>query len=106
LDLVAQKRINVGIGKTVLGEMFATGRKAATIVDERGLAQIQDRGQIGAMIDQVLADHAEPVEQYLAGKESVFGFLIGQVMRASRGKAEPQLVRRLLRERLDAKRAP
>ena len=104
LEQVAQSRINAGIGKTVLDEMYATGKRAAAIIAERGLAQIEDADQIGAMVDQVLIEHAEPVGQYLAGKESVFGFLIGQVMRASRGKAEPQLVRRLLKERLEARR--
>jgi aspartyl-tRNA(Asn)/glutamyl-tRNA(Gln) amidotransferase subunit B len=104
LEQVGQKRINVRTGKTVLDEMFATGKPAAAIISERGLAQIHDAEQIGALVDQVLEEHAEPVAQYLAGKKSIIGFLIGQVMRASRGKAEPQLVRQLLGERLDAKR--
>jgi aspartyl-tRNA(Asn)/glutamyl-tRNA(Gln) amidotransferase subunit B len=104
LQQVEQKRINARTGKVVLDEMFATGKQAAAIIEERGLAQIDDVKQIGVMVDRVLAEHAEPVAQYLAGKENVFGFLIGQVMRASRGKAEPQVVRRVLRERLETKR--
>ena len=104
LEEVAQKRIHAGIGKTVLDEMFATGKSAAAIIGERGLAQIHDADEIGALVDQVLDEHTGPVAQYLAGKESIIGFLIGQVMRASRGKAEPQLVRRLLQERLESKR--
>jgi aspartyl-tRNA(Asn)/glutamyl-tRNA(Gln) amidotransferase subunit B len=104
LELVEQKQINARTGKAVLDEMFATGQLASAIVAERGLAQIQSADQIGAMVDQVLEEHSGPVAQYLAGKENVLGFLIGQVMRASRGKAEPQLVRRLLNERLEARR--
>jgi aspartyl-tRNA(Asn)/glutamyl-tRNA(Gln) amidotransferase subunit B len=104
LQQVEQKRINARTGKAVLDEMFATGKQAAAIIEERGLAQIDDVKQIGVMVDQVLAEHSEPVAQYLAGKETVIGFLIGQVMRASRGKAEPQVVRRVLRERLETKR--
>jgi aspartyl-tRNA(Asn)/glutamyl-tRNA(Gln) amidotransferase subunit B len=104
LEQVGQEQINVRTGKTVLDEMFATGKPAAAIIGERGLAQIRDAEQIGALVDRVLEEHVEPVAQYLAGKESIIGFLIGQVMRASRGKAEPQLVRRLLAERLGAKR--
>jgi aspartyl-tRNA(Asn)/glutamyl-tRNA(Gln) amidotransferase subunit B len=57
------------------------------------------------MVDRVLEEHAGPVAQYLAGKESIIGFLIGQVMRASQGKADPQLVRQVLSERLEAKRS-
>jgi aspartyl-tRNA(Asn)/glutamyl-tRNA(Gln) amidotransferase subunit B len=104
LEEVAQKRINASIGRTVLDEMFATGKSAAAIIDERGLAQIHDADQIGALVDQVLKEHTGPVAQYLSGKESIIGFLIGQVMRASGGKAEPQLARRLLQERLESKR--
>jgi aspartyl-tRNA(Asn)/glutamyl-tRNA(Gln) amidotransferase subunit B len=106
LEQVGQERINARTGKAVLEEMFATGKTALAIIAERGLAQIDDVDQIGTMVDQVLSEQADPVAQYLAGKESVIGFLIGQVMRASRGKADPQLVRRLLQERLEAKRAP
>lgn len=105
LGLVEQKRINARTGKAVLDEMFATGKTAAAIVDERGLVQIDDVDRISPWVDRVLEEHSEPVSQYLAGKESVIGFLIGQVMRASRGKAAPQLVQQLLRERLEARRA-
>jgi aspartyl-tRNA(Asn)/glutamyl-tRNA(Gln) amidotransferase subunit B len=104
LEQVEQKRINARTGKAVLEEMFATGKAASAIVAERGLVQIHNVDQIGEMVDRVLEEHAEAVGQYLAGKESVIGFLIGQVMRVSRGKAEPQLAQRLLRERLEAKR--
>jgi aspartyl-tRNA(Asn)/glutamyl-tRNA(Gln) amidotransferase subunit B len=105
LAQVEQKRINARTGKAVLDEMYATGKTATAIIAERGLAQIHDADQIGGMVDRVIEEHAAPVSQYLAGKESVLGFLIGQVMRASQGKAEPQLVRQLLRERLEARQA-
>jgi aspartyl-tRNA(Asn)/glutamyl-tRNA(Gln) amidotransferase subunit B len=96
--------INANTGKGVLAEMFRTGKSAEKIISEKGLAQISDTGIIHDLVAQVVRDNPDPLAQYLGGKESVFGFLVGQVMRASRGKANPQIVRELLRKRLDALR--
>jgi aspartyl-tRNA(Asn)/glutamyl-tRNA(Gln) amidotransferase subunit B len=104
LNQVERKTITVNTAKRVLAEMFATGATATAIIKEQGLAQIRDAGQIEGLVEQVLADNPGPVSQYLAGKESVLGFLMGQVMRASQGKADPQLVRGLLREHLQSAR--
>jgi aspartyl-tRNA(Asn)/glutamyl-tRNA(Gln) amidotransferase subunit B len=104
LDRVERRQVNANTGKDVLAEMFRTGKSAQEIIDAHGLAQIHDEDQIADLVSRVIQDHPEPVSQYLSGKESVLGFLIGQAMRASRGKADPQAVRRLLRERLQALR--
>ena len=102
LDRVERRVVNANTGKSVLAEMYRTGRPAQEIIEESGLAQIRDEGQIEELVAAIIEKNPDPVSQYLAGKESVLGFLIGQVMRASRGKADPQLVRKLLRERLQA----
>jgi aspartyl-tRNA(Asn)/glutamyl-tRNA(Gln) amidotransferase subunit B len=104
LDQVERQAITANTGKGVLAEMFRTGKPASTIIAERGLTQIRDADNITDLVAQAVGENPEPVSQYLAGKENVFGFLIGQVMRASRGKADPQLVRQLLREHLETLR--
>jgi len=87
-------------GKEVLIEMFATGKTAAAIVEERGLAQVSDTGEIEGVIAEVLAANPPQVAQYRAGKEGLFGFFVGQVMKASKGKANPKLVNELLKKKL------
>jgi aspartyl-tRNA(Asn)/glutamyl-tRNA(Gln) amidotransferase subunit B len=104
LDRVERRVINANTGKSVLAEMYRTGKPAQEIIDQRGVAQISDAGQISDWVSTVVEENPEPVSQYLGGKQSVIGFLIGQVMRASRGKADPQLVRKALQERLRALR--
>jgi len=88
------------IAKTVFEEMFATGKRPADIVKEKGLVQISDEGELAAVVDRVLAANPGVVEDYRAGKERAFGFLVGQVMKETRGKANPGLVNKLLKERL------
>jgi aspartyl-tRNA(Asn)/glutamyl-tRNA(Gln) amidotransferase subunit B len=80
--------------------MFESGRPPAEIVKELGLEQISDAGQLVAKVQQVIADNPGPVEQFRGGKETVIKFLVGQVMRATRGKANPQLAEQILREQL------
>ncbi|MGB9802223.1 Asp-tRNA(Asn)/Glu-tRNA(Gln) amidotransferase subunit GatB [Desulfofundulus sp.] len=100
LKLMDKGTISGKIAKTVFEEMFATGKDPEQIVQEKGLVQITDEGAIAAVVEEVLANNARVVEDYLKGKERAFGFLVGQVMKATRGKANPELVNRLLRERL------
>jgi len=100
LKLIEQGTISGKIAKTVFEEMFTTGKTPADIVRERGLQQITDTGQIGEVIDAVIRDNPEPVESYRRGKAKALAFLVGQVMRATRGKANPQLVNEMLREKL------
>ena len=87
-------------GKDVLVEMFATGKTAAAIIKEKGLVQVSDTGEIDRVIDEVIAANPNQLEQYRGGKETLFGFFVGQVMKASKGKANPKIVNERLREKL------
>jgi aspartyl-tRNA(Asn)/glutamyl-tRNA(Gln) amidotransferase subunit B len=100
LTIVEKGTINQNTAKVVLGEMFQSGRAAAEIVAEKGLAQISDVNELGQVVDQVIAANPDPVAEYRAGKERLLGWFIGQVMKATRGKANPQLVTKLLKEKL------
>ncbi|MCA9973586.1 MAG: Asp-tRNA(Asn)/Glu-tRNA(Gln) amidotransferase subunit GatB [Anaerolineales bacterium] len=100
LALVANDTINSSTARTVLNEMVATGQSAADIVAARGLAQISDVAALTHLIRQVLADNPDQVQAYLAGKEKLIGFFVGQVMRATRGQANPALVNDLLAQQL------
>ncbi|AGC42831.1 aspartyl/glutamyl-tRNA amidotransferase subunit B [Myxococcus stipitatus DSM 14675] len=100
LGLVDQGTVSANAGKDVLAEMFRTGRAAADIVAEKGLAQVSDTGAIEAVVDDILAKNAGEIEKYRAGKKQVFGFFVGQVMRAMKGKGNPALVNELLKKKL------
>ena len=100
LGLIKDGTISGKIAKGVFEEMFRTGRGAREIVKEKGLEQITDEGVLKAVVDQVLRDHPEEVSEYRKGKEKLLGFFVGQVMKATRGKANPQLVNKLLRDAL------
>jgi aspartyl-tRNA(Asn)/glutamyl-tRNA(Gln) amidotransferase subunit B len=104
ISLVEEDTINQSTGKDVLTEMFNTGRRASDIVRERGLAQISDSEELKKIVAQTVEDNPEQVEEYLTGKSQVLGWFIGQVMRATRGKANPQLAREILEENLEARR--
>jgi aspartyl-tRNA(Asn)/glutamyl-tRNA(Gln) amidotransferase subunit B len=100
LDLVADGTISGRIAKEVFEAMWETGRTAADIVEQKGLKQISDEGAIAAIVDRLVADNPEQAEQFRAGNEKVIGWFVGQVMKATQGKANPGVVNRLLRERL------
>lgn len=93
-------KISGSQGKDVLVEMFKTGKSAATIIEERGLVQLSDSGEIDALVDQVLAANEPQVRSYREGKEGLFGFFVGQVMKASKGKANPKIVNERLKAKL------
>jgi len=80
--------------------MLETGERAPKIVEEQGLKQTSDTGAIEAAVAKVLADNGDKVEQYKAGKEALFGFFVGQTMKAMQGKANPQVVNELVRKAL------
>jgi len=80
--------------------MFATGQDAAAIVKDKGLGAISDEGAIATIVEQVIAENPKAVTDFKAGKEASLNFLIGGVMKATRGKASKDAVTRLLRERL------
>jgi aspartyl-tRNA(Asn)/glutamyl-tRNA(Gln) amidotransferase subunit B len=80
--------------------MFDTGRPPQAIVEELGLRQISDANQIAEVARQVIADNPEPAAQFKGGKETTLKFLVGQIMKVTRGKANPQLAEQVLREQL------
>ena len=100
LDLLADQTVSGRIAKEVFEAMFESGQDALAIVEARGLRQITDSAAIEALIAELLAREAAKVAQYRAGKEKLFGFFVGQVMKATEGKANPKLVNELLRESL------
>jgi aspartyl-tRNA(Asn)/glutamyl-tRNA(Gln) amidotransferase subunit B len=104
LNLIEQKTLNTNTAKDVLAAMLDSGQAAPEIVERDGLAQVSDASALAEVVTQVLEAHPEPVAQYLAGKETIAGWLMGQVMRATRGKANPKLARQLLMEQLAARR--
>ena len=97
---VSEGRISGKQGKDVLAEMFRTGKGAAAVIEEQGLAQVSDAAEIEKIVADVLASNPQQLAQYRAGKETLFGFFVGQVMKASKGKANPKVVNELLKERL------
>jgi len=100
IRMIEEGAISGKIAKEVLADMFESGKEPQAIVEEKGLSQISDEAAIEAIVAQVLNDNPAQVEQYKAGKEKVMGFLVGQVMKASRGKANPELVNKILRDAL------
>jgi len=100
LKLQDEGIISGKIAKTVFEEMFSSGKKPAQIVKEQGLVQISDQGAIAAIVAQVIADNPKSVEDFKAGTEKAIGFLVGQVMKISKGRANPEMANQLLREKL------
>lgn len=100
IALIEKGTISGKIAKEVLPEIFASGKAPADIVAEKGLVQISDTGAVEEIVRKVLADNPSQVEQFKAGKQQVVGFLVGQIMKASQGKANPKLVNDILRAEL------
>jgi aspartyl-tRNA(Asn)/glutamyl-tRNA(Gln) amidotransferase subunit B len=100
IGLIEQGTISGKIAKTVFKDMIETGKRPQAIVEEKGLVQISDEGAIKEIVLKVIAENPQSVADYKAGKEKAIGFLVGQVMKASRGKANPGLVNKLLVEAL------
>ncbi|AQS84513.1 MAG: Asp-tRNA(Asn)/Glu-tRNA(Gln) amidotransferase subunit GatB [Acetobacter aceti] len=101
LDLIADGTINGKIAKEVLEDMFETGETPLAIVDRKGLRQVTDTGAIEATADEIISKNADKVAQYKGGKDKLFGFFVGQVMKATGGKANPAIVNDILRKKLD-----
>jgi aspartyl-tRNA(Asn)/glutamyl-tRNA(Gln) amidotransferase subunit B len=100
LNLLDSGVISGKIAKSVFEQMYASGKSARRIVDENGLVQVSDESAIESAIDQTLSENPKEVEQFKAGKDKLFGFFVGQVMRKTKGKANPQLVNEILRKKL------
>src|SRR5918911_173726 len=99
--LIDEGKISGKQGKDVLVEMFKTGKTAAVIIEEQGLAQVSDAGEIERLVYEVIAANPKQLEQYRAGKTGLMGFFVGQVMKASQGKANPKLVNQVLQAKLN-----
>jgi aspartyl-tRNA(Asn)/glutamyl-tRNA(Gln) amidotransferase subunit B len=102
IGLIERGTISGSMAKDVFEKMFASGRTASEIVEAEGLTLIDDEPAIRPLIDSVLASHADAVSQYRTGKDAAFGFLVGQVMKAARGKTNPKRVNELLKKALGA----
>jgi aspartyl-tRNA(Asn)/glutamyl-tRNA(Gln) amidotransferase subunit B len=100
VELIHKGTISGKIAKTVFAEMFKSGKGAAEIVEEKGLVQVSDSSEIGKLVDQAIADNPDQVQQYRDGNPKVLQYFVGQVMKLSRGKANPQMVVGLLKEKL------
>ncbi|MEC7702400.1 MAG: Asp-tRNA(Asn)/Glu-tRNA(Gln) amidotransferase subunit GatB [Pseudomonadota bacterium] len=100
VGLIEDNTISGRIAKDVFAEMYESGADPEKIVEEKGLKQVTDTGAIEAIIDKVIADNQDKVEQYKSGKDKLFGFFVGQVMKESQGKANPQMVNELLKKKL------
>lgn len=100
LKLIQEGVISGKIAKVVFEEMYQTGKSPEAIIREKGLIQITDQEELGRIVDQVLAENPGPVSDFRGGKEKALTALVGAVMRATKGKANPQLVNDLLREKL------
>jgi len=104
INIVEHDTINQSTGKDVLEQMVRTGRSAPAIVEEQSLSQISDRSALSEVVAAVVDQNPKQAQDYLAGKHQVVGWFIGQIMRATRGKANPQLARDLLTKELETMR--
>jgi aspartyl-tRNA(Asn)/glutamyl-tRNA(Gln) amidotransferase subunit B len=100
IDLIADGTISGRLAKDVFAEMVASGADPAEIVERKGLHQVTDEGAIAAAIDAVLAAQPEKLAEYRSGRDKLYGFFVGQIMRATQGKANPALVNQLLKKKL------
>ena len=104
LVLSSHGTINAATAKSVLEEMYNTGKDSAAIIKERGLSQISDTNELEKIAAEVIQSNVQPVADFKAGKENALKFLVGQVMKASKGRANPQLVNEVLKRKLAEKR--
>ena len=102
LELIEQGVISGKIGKTVFDEMAHTGKSAKNIIEQKGLVQVSDVSAIEGIVAEILSEARPQVEQYKSGKTKVFGFFVGQVMKKTRGKANPQVVNDVLKKALES----
>lgn len=100
LELIDRKTINPNIAKQVMKEVMASGKMPSAIVEEKGLQAVSDSGALETYVDEVIVEHPEPAKTYADGKDQALNFLLGQVMRKSRGQADPQEVKDILARKL------
>jgi len=100
LKMISDGVISTKIAKTVFEVMYKTGKDAETVVREEGLVQVSDTGAIEKAIDEVMAKNPGQLADYRSGKDKLFGFFVGQVMKATQGKANPAQVNAILKSKL------
>ncbi len=100
IGLISDNTISGKIAKDVFAEMYKTGKDATVIVEDKGLKQVTDTGAIEAVVDEVIAENPDNVAKYKSGKDKLFGFFVGQVMKKMQGKANPAAVNELLKKKL------
>jgi aspartyl-tRNA(Asn)/glutamyl-tRNA(Gln) amidotransferase subunit B len=100
VGMIGKGEISGKLAKDIFAKMFTTGESARVIMEREGLKQISDTGALEKIVDEVLAANVKQVEQYKSGKTTVAGFLVGQVMKASRGQANPATVNEILKAKL------
>lgn len=103
IDLIEKGIISGKIAKTVFESMWNEGKSAPVIIKEQGLVQMSDEGELAGIVEAVIAAHPQSVADFNAGKEKAIGFLVGQIMRQTKGRANPELVNRILKEKLTGK---
>ncbi len=101
IDLILDNTISGKIAKDVFAEMMASGKDAASIVEAKGLKQVTDLGAIDKIVSEVIAENPDNVAAYKSGKDKLFGFFVGQIMKKSCGKANPDMVNELLKKKLE-----
>ena len=101
LSLIDKGTISNSAAKKVLAKMFEEPDDPTKLVEKLGLVQVSDEGALKAMVDEVLKNNPQSIVDYKAGKDRAIGFLVGQIMKASKGKANPQMINKLLKEALD-----
>jgi aspartyl-tRNA(Asn)/glutamyl-tRNA(Gln) amidotransferase subunit B len=100
LDLIDKGTISGSVARKVFDEMVGTGEAPQTIVDKQGLGQISDTTELDGLVDQIIADNPSEAERYQGGDKKLVGFFMGQIMKATKGQANPQMVNQILREKL------
>ena len=98
IGLIDKGDISTNIARTVFDDMVETGESASSIVEKKGLVQISDTGELDGVIDQIIVDNPEEVERFKGGDQKLMGFFMGQLMRATKGQANPQKASQLLRQ--------
>ena len=101
ISRIEDSTISGKIAKDVFTKMWSTGKDVDTIIEEEGLKQVTDDKEIESLIDEVIQNNPEQLKQYQSGKDRLFGFFVGQVMKASKGKANPQQVNDILKVKLE-----
>jgi len=102
INMIENKTISGKIAKEVFDDMWKSGKHPGEIVEEKGLVQITDTAQLETIVEEVLEAHQKQLEQYRSGKNKLFGFFVGQTMKATRGKANPEIVNELLKKKLSS----